>query len=215
MNSHPKSTRRIKGETASAEALLQAAIHEFAERGYRGTSIRRIATRAGVHPALIRYYFQSKGQLQRTLLERAMAALSAVIGPALDQIHDAPSMRRALLDILGGYLRYLESNHEFPRIIQRSLLDGDPVIIEIAEKHMKPFFDAIRSAVGDEDRNAELPQLMLDFFGLAISYFSYAPMIGPLLRTDPLSPAALDRRRAHVLRLGEVVVDRILGLAGG
>lgn len=48
--------RRVGGAGARAE-ILTGALAEFAERGYDAASLRGIARRAGVDPALVRYYF--------------------------------------------------------------------------------------------------------------------------------------------------------------
>lgn len=48
--------RRAKGEDTRATVLV-AAREEFAERGYDRASLRGIARRAGVDPALVRYWF--------------------------------------------------------------------------------------------------------------------------------------------------------------
>ena len=46
-----------------AQRILAAARVSFAEYGYRATSMRSIAQRAGVDPALVSYYFDSKAGL--------------------------------------------------------------------------------------------------------------------------------------------------------
>lgn len=43
--------------------ILEAALHEFAEKGYQGTSIRDIAKRAGTASGLMYYYFKDKEAL--------------------------------------------------------------------------------------------------------------------------------------------------------
>lgn len=54
---------RRPGNEDTAEAILLAARAAFAERGYDGTSIRRIAATAGVDSALVHHYFGTKEQL--------------------------------------------------------------------------------------------------------------------------------------------------------
>ncbi|MGY2079675.1 TetR/AcrR family transcriptional regulator [Modestobacter sp. SYSU DS0657] len=55
--------------------MLAAARDAFAERGFDGTSIRLIATAAGVDPALVHHYFGSKDKL-------FLAAVEAPADPA-------------------------------------------------------------------------------------------------------------------------------------
>lgn len=64
---------------------MSAAIAEFAERGYDAASMRAIARRAGVDPALVHHYFDGKPDL-------LAAAIGAPLRPdkALDSILAGP-----------------------------------------------------------------------------------------------------------------------------
>jgi AcrR family transcriptional regulator len=57
---------RRRDAAATRQALLDAAIELFAERGYDRTTVRDIATRAGVNQALLFRYFGSKEALFAT-----------------------------------------------------------------------------------------------------------------------------------------------------
>lgn len=65
---------RRPGPTTSRDEILTAARASFAERGYAETSVRAVAARAGVDPALVHRFFGSKDDL-------LMAALSLVMRP--------------------------------------------------------------------------------------------------------------------------------------
>src|ERR671931_624754 len=52
----------------SPDQILAAAALEFAERGYAGARVDRIARRAAVNKAMLYYHFRSKQQLYATLL---------------------------------------------------------------------------------------------------------------------------------------------------
>lgn len=54
---------RRRGGADTREALLTAARTEFAERGFDGATVRRIAERAGVDPAMVNHWFGGKEQL--------------------------------------------------------------------------------------------------------------------------------------------------------
>ena len=62
-------TGRRRGASSSREAILDAARRLFAERGYVGTSMRAIATEAGVDAALIVHFFGSKAGLLGEAIE--------------------------------------------------------------------------------------------------------------------------------------------------
>ena len=59
----PGRTGRRPGATDTRSRVLLAARTSFGERGFEGATIRAIALRAGVDPALIHHYFGSKQQL--------------------------------------------------------------------------------------------------------------------------------------------------------
>ena len=54
---------RRPGDSGTREAISQAARAQFAERGYHGATIRSIAAAAGVDPALVYHFYESKESL--------------------------------------------------------------------------------------------------------------------------------------------------------
>lgn len=63
MNDQIHAEPRRRNAANSRERLLAAAGELFSERGYTGTTVREVGTRAGVDPALIARYFGSKSAL--------------------------------------------------------------------------------------------------------------------------------------------------------
>ena len=54
----------------NSQVILDAAEVEFSLHGYRGTSMQRIADRAGLPKANIHYYYKSKSNLYETVMDR-------------------------------------------------------------------------------------------------------------------------------------------------
>ncbi|HEY7463060.1 MAG TPA: TetR family transcriptional regulator [Candidatus Limnocylindria bacterium] len=54
---------RPAGQTGARDAILTQARRQFAEHGYRGTTLRSVATAAGVDARLVLHYFGSKQEL--------------------------------------------------------------------------------------------------------------------------------------------------------
>ncbi len=65
-------TGRRPGPSRTREQILSAARASFARNGFDATSIRGVATSAGVDPALVRRFFGSKEQLLIAALSGAM-----------------------------------------------------------------------------------------------------------------------------------------------
>ncbi len=81
-------------ETNQRERLLDAAVLCFAADGVAATSLRGIALKAGVTPALVNYYFGSKEQLLAAFIAERIAPVVQVLRESLLAAGDDP---RALL----------------------------------------------------------------------------------------------------------------------
>ena len=91
--------QRRRDSAATKEALLDAAIELFAERGYDRTTVRDIAGRAGVNQALLFRYFGSKEALFAAVIARSSrdqlagsppeAVFARVLRAMLDKDHQA------------------------------------------------------------------------------------------------------------------------------
>src|SRR6476659_10762499 len=81
--------RKPKAPEANRARIVQAAIDEFAARGFKGASMDAIAARTHTTRALINYYFGSKEQLYIAALERVYSEIRDAES-TLDLDHLAP-----------------------------------------------------------------------------------------------------------------------------
>lgn len=63
------------------EALVGAAFHQLAERGFEGLRTREVAREAGVNIATLHYYFPTKEKLIEGVVERAMQMFRSTLEP--------------------------------------------------------------------------------------------------------------------------------------
>src|ERR1700753_2127764 len=75
----PPKIVRAKGWYRVMEAVLDAAIELFAERGPAGTPIRDLATRSGVNHGLCYRHFGTKDQLVAAVLDRLSTHLQELV----------------------------------------------------------------------------------------------------------------------------------------
>jgi AcrR family transcriptional regulator len=75
----PASGRRLR-RAERREQLLAAATQAFARTGFAATSLDDIAEQAGISRVLLYRHFESKADLYRAVLDRAVARLTAAVG---------------------------------------------------------------------------------------------------------------------------------------
>src|SRR5436309_13642486 len=105
----------------SPDRILAVAAFEFAERGFAGARVDRIARRARVNKAMLYYHFKSKAQLYRTLLRR-MFTLAAARLQTIAQ-SDAPPARK-LDRVIAELAALIEEHSSFPKIMLREVAEG-------------------------------------------------------------------------------------------
>lgn len=119
-SSDQPSRRRVPA-AERRDALIEAAIHEFAHGGLHGTPVERIASRVGVAQPYVFSLFASKRELFLAAVERdfqlteetftrAVAELDPTAAPPWDEILHA--MGRAYIELLDSHRDYLMLQHQ-------------------------------------------------------------------------------------------------------
>jgi TetR/AcrR family transcriptional regulator len=107
--------------TVSPEQILAAAALEFAERGYEGAGVDRIARHAGVNKAMLYYHFGSKHALYRALLRQTFGRAA----DRLQAIAAAPSgADEKISQVIQAIAGFIAENRFFPAIVLREVADG-------------------------------------------------------------------------------------------
>lgn len=106
--------RKPKAPGANRARILQAAMAEFAARGYKGASMDAIAARTNTTRALINYYFGSKEKVYLAVLEHVYAEIrNAESFLDLDHLPPAEAIRRVVEFTYNYYL----DNEGFVRLV--------------------------------------------------------------------------------------------------
>jgi len=99
------------------EAIIKAAVHLFAEKGFDGTSVRDIVTKARVNQAAINYHFKTKDGLYLEVLRTAFDKLMTDGGFDPETLKSL-SREEALRSFLRQQLRPLLFRDELSRYIR-------------------------------------------------------------------------------------------------
>src|SRR5205814_8811196 len=99
--------RKPKAPVANRARIVQAAIDEFASRGFKGASMDAIAARTHTTRALINYYFGGKEKLYLAVLESVYAEIrEAEAQLDLDHLEPVEAMRRIVEFTFNYYVRH-------------------------------------------------------------------------------------------------------------
>ena len=185
----------------SRAKILAAAEHLFARDGLAGARTDAIAAAARVNKALLYYYFKSKEQLYEAVLETHLRDFNE---QALG-ILNAPGPARALL------LRYVELHFDFiaqrkrhASLFQQLMMKGGKPTEKLFIKYIAPRSQALQKLLErgmreGEFRKAATFHTAISLVALVVFYFSAAPVLQLIGRTDPYSAPNLKQRKRDVL----------------
>lgn len=188
-------------DRSTRNQILDAALTCFAHAGYSGTSLNDIAAEVGIRRPSLLHHFASKEALYGEVFERLLSDWFARLVGAID----APASGWLKVEgVLRAGFGFFADNPNYVILMRREAIDGGVHLgIDLAAV-LRPMFDQAADYFRREmdvgtfrEQNAE--QLLLTGYGALLSYFSDAPFLEGLLDENPLSPAALDRRSAHII----------------
>ena len=197
------SKKRANSAEQSRQAILAAALEEFAIRGISGARTEAIAKAARVNIALVFYYFKNKEQLYLTVLEQIFAEMNRRVMAALD---GCDSNRQAILAYLQTHFDYLAESPLRPRIVLQEYVRSEQRS-GAYQKILKKYIGPIHSRVGEilaagikrgEFRYVDVKHFQFSMSGLTTMYFISADKIQQLTGIDPLSHEQLTKRRKAV-----------------
>ena len=177
--SSAKRSGRRPGPTTTREAIAEAARRQFAELGYDRTTLRGIASEAGVDVALVARFYGSKDALFREVM-----ALPPAVAEAMAGLADGPTetVGRRLAEVIVGML-------ENPR--SRSVVIGrirsassHPEAAALVRETVTRDVGRLVAAVTDDEPETRAVLVGSQIVGLALARY--------VVRVEPLAslPAA-------------------------
>jgi len=177
--------------------LRELALQLFAEQGYEKTSLREIAERLGVTKAALYYYFKSKEDIVRSLVEDYMAEIDELIAWGKEQPRSAETrtqiVRRYLEIIANGtaVFRLLHQNQAAVSSLAAAKERGElfrermDALVELLTEPGAPVHDQVRAAsclvsisfcaMHYQDRVADPTELRQAVLDMALQLANAAP----------------------------------------
>src|SRR6266513_204788 len=137
-------------------AILDAAIAEFAARGFDGASIRAIADRLGLQHPLITYHYRSKDILWRAAAEHAFAQIREGWDNSAPENSDLSPLAR-LREEYATLFRYTVAFPEFHRFMRQEAFTNNPRLKWVAEAVLAPLLERLLPQLTAAQKQSFLP----------------------------------------------------------
>jgi TetR/AcrR family transcriptional regulator len=137
-------------------AILDAAIAEFAARGFEAASIRAIADRLGLQHPLITYHYRSKDILWRAAAEHAFAQIRAGWDNSAPENSDLSPLTR-LREEYATLFRYTVAFPEFHRFMRQEAFTNNPRLKWVAETVLAPLLARLIPQIVAAQKQGLLP----------------------------------------------------------
>jgi AcrR family transcriptional regulator len=191
----PAPDERQRDAERTRQRILDAAVEEFAAKGYAGARVAEIARRAGVNAQLIAYYFDGKQGLYDTLRERWESTEAIFAGPD-----------RPFAALISGYLNAVCNQPSWARLlIWQALGDGSGSQQANAAQSAN-----LTQAVADIRRRQEIGELSDEYDAETILVILWSAVMAPITMPQTIqhacgadlnSPEFKDRYAAQLQRL--------------
>lgn len=190
------------------DALLDAAGRLFARHGAAEVSLRRVASEAGVTPAMVHYYFGGKEGLYDAMLERTLGRVIERVGAVADRVRDdAEGSGDRLGDLLDVVVGTFAAEPWIPTLVVREVLsEGGRFRERFIRSYAARMADLLPGLIRREIRAGRFrgdldPELaFVSFMGMTIMPFVARPVLERVLGID-YDEAFLCRFAEHTRRL--------------
>lgn len=171
--------RPAGGDTArTRQVIVDAARRQFAERGFRGVSLRSIAGEAGVDASLISHHFGDKGQLLLATMELPFNPLER-IGVVLEGPLDTLGER-----IIGTFCQSWDPHRDVLRTLIRSTFDGALENAPVLSLAREVIVERVAGRLDGDDAPVRAVLVVSQIAGLAVMRY--------VARVEPLASASID-----------------------
>lgn len=173
-----------KNHTGGLEArIVDAARQLFIERGFVGTSMSDIASRAGINRPTLHYYFRTKERM----FDAVFGGIVGTLVPRVKDIvlqPDRPIGER-VASVVDAYYDVFGVNPGLPMFIVREMhRDFDGVVRTIMELRLGQYIESVRQGLQGEMDSGRLRQVPMRYLFLTFYSMLTMPFVaGNLCRT--------------------------------
>lgn len=199
--SPPPRRRQQQRAIDTRERIIEAAIVEFAARGFEAASTRAMADAADAKHTLVTYHFHGKEGLWQAAMDRTVRAFTTKQRERLAGLHGVDDIIKLRL-VLEDFVRYSAENLNLHRLMTHSSSEASPQLDAMVTDYLKGYFDLVADLIRSCQAKGQFVEgdahhLHYLFIGAATRIFMQSAEVTRILGRSPLEPAFID---SHVER---------------
>ena len=196
---------RERNPDRTREAILDAAERLFADQGYDTTSLSQVGQAAGVSRGTPGYFFGSKPELYRAVLDRCFGEVRRAVASGRERaLASGETPEVVLAGAVGDYFDFLVARPSFVRLLERQALGSGSGALPGAD-HLEAGREALAALaqeVGlDAGPSGDAAQLLLSIVALCWFPLVHAHTVAPAVGVALGGSEGLERRKRHVIDL--------------
>lgn len=174
--------------------IIRAADKLFTQKGYAATKTREIAEEAGTNLALLNYYFGSKENLYKKVVQEKFRMLLGAIGPVLS--NESISLEDKIKTITENYTKLLLENEELPIFILNELTVNKELFKDITQNTRQNTQPVIDKQLKERNIEMSASNLIVNTLSLTMFPFVAKPLIvsSGLVREEEFSCFVSERK---------------------
>ena len=191
------------GTNDSETKILKAAEKVFAEKGLGGARVKDIADLCQVNPALINYYFGSKENLYRIVIENFFQRVERIARSVIEQDLDP---REKLSKLIEAGIDLLGEKEHISRILLREFIDSGKYAESLTKRYLRELFSTSSKFVfSDLEKKGgakhETMHLLFSILGSMTTFFICGPVIKDIWKRDIFTKKMIEERKQEVINL--------------
>lgn len=162
-------------ELTTEQKIIKAANKLFVQKGYAATKTREIAEEAETNIALLNYYFGSKENLYKKVVQEKFRLLLSTIGTVLSD--ESISLENKIKTITENYTNLLLENEELPIFILNELTVNKELFKDITQNTRQITQPVIDKQLKERNTEISTSNLIVNILSLTMFPFVAKPLI--------------------------------------
>ncbi|MFT4185769.1 MAG: TetR family transcriptional regulator [Micrococcaceae bacterium] len=182
-NEQEKQVGRRAGNVDTKNDISQAAIEIFSKNGIKQTTMRQIATKAKVDPALIVHYFGSKKQL---FLDSIVLPLKRRELELFDEVFSNPDNTTVGERLSRAFAKLIVEDEESQLLVAiiRSAASDEEAVSIMRNVVKNALLDKFKDHIPDPDRELKAALLGTQMVGIVMARY--------IMKLEPIASATVD-----------------------